>query len=630
MPDPSLPGQRVSPKRTLSLAARVTAFAALFSLALEYGFHDGQLPHVVEFSLPLTLQALAVLVFVAHYAVSLVAAGRVRSFLKRTWLDAVVIVSGITLLLTGFAEGHVSVLKAMVAYVLTVGVLDVSRLGFGVAGRRLSDPRARLRPARVMVTSFVAAILIGGCLLNLPRAMSVEHRHEEGHYLAKRVVNCFFTATSATCVTGLVVYDTGRDFSRFGQIVILVLIQLGGLGIMVFGSLFGMMAGRRLSLRSSLVLQDAMSHQVLGQVSRMVWFVVVLTFVCEAVGAVLLYPMWPESVGPRSERIFYSVFHAISAFCNAGFGLDGQSLIPYRGAWGVYAGIMPLIVLGGLGFPVLHDLTAWAAAWLRRPRPDAAAPVGIPRARPRRSAPRFSLHTRIALVSSAFLIVVPALCLFLLETRDWRRPSQKPAAPVACETTAVMADMGVADRALAALFQSVTARTAGFNSAAVDVNSMSTASHFLLCLLMFVGGSPASAAGGVKTLAAAVLFLAVYSTLRGRQHVEILGRTLPEQAVRRAGVVVVMMGLLVATVVLALCVTERAESTQEILFESVSACGTVGLSTGLTPRLTYGGRIIIMLAMFAGRLGPLTLLMALAGRSVSAPYEYPEESVVIS
>ncbi len=617
-------------RRRVFIAAQVSAFGALFSLALEYGFYEGQLPRIVAVVLPRTLQTLAVVLFVAHFIVSLVTAGRIGRFLKETWLDAVVILSGAALLLTRFAEGHLTVLKALVAYVLVVGVLNVSRLGIGAAGRRISDPRARLRPARLMVASFGAAILIGGGLLNLPRAMSVEHRHEEGHYLAKRFVNCFFTATSATCVTGLTVYDTGRDFTRFGQVVILALIQLGGLGIMVFGSLFGVIAGRRLSLRDSLILQDVMSHQVLGQVSRMMWFVIVATGVCEAIGAALLYPMWPASVGPCRERIFYSVFHAISAFCNAGFGLDARNLVPYRGAWGVYVSIMPLIVLGGLGFPVLYDLTARMAARLRRPAPDANAVPGIPRPRTPRRVPHFSLHTRIALTTSAFLIVVGALGLFLLETRDWRRPSQKPVAPVAAQVTAVMPDMNLPDRALAALFQSVAARTAGFNTAALDVNAMSTGSHFLLCMLMFVGGSPASTAGGVKTVAVAVLLLAVYSTLRGRRHVEVWGRTLPEQTVRRAGVVVVMMGLVVAIIVLALCVTERAESTQEILFESVSACGTVGLSTGLTPRLTYGGRIVIMAAMFVGRLGPLTLMMALAGRSIAAPYDYPQESVIIS
>ena len=476
--------------------------------------------------------------------------------------------------------------------------------------------RLSIRLPQALVLGYVVLILLGTYLLSLPFAA-------QGTPL--NVLDALFTATSAVCVTGLIVVDTATGFSRAGHLVIITLIQIGGLGIMTFSTFLLYVVSGRFSFHGRRLVMETLGTSNLSGLAPLLGSVFAFTVTMQAGGALLLWLAFSRTM-PVGDAAFHSSFHAVSAFCNAGFGLDSQSLVPYRGAWGVYGCIMPLIVLGGLGFPVLYDLAGWATTRLRRALPAAGDHAGLVRSRP----PRFSLHTRIALASSALLIVLPALCLFLLETRDWRRPSQKPAPSTIVRTTDVMADMSVPDRALAALFQSVTARTAGFNSAALDVDSMSTGSHFLLCLLMFVGGSPASTAGGIKTVAAPVLLLAVYSTLRGRQHVEVLGRTLPEPAVRRAGVVVVMMGLLVAGVALALCVTERAESTQEVLFESVSACGTVGLSTGLTPRLTYAGRAIIMLAMFAGRLGPLTLLIALAGRTTSAPYEYPRESVIIA
>jgi trk system potassium uptake protein TrkH len=485
----------------------------------------------------------------------------------------------------------------------------------------------------IMVTSFGALILIGGVLLSLPKSMSPELRDETGVYEAQRVLNCFFTSTSAACVTGLVVYDTGADFSRFGQCVILGLIQIGGLGIMIFGTLFGVLAGRNMSLRHSLTLQDSISHETIGHLRRTVRFILIITFGCELVGAVLLFPMWPAEAMSLEERLFASGFHAISAFCNAGFALQADSLVGYATAWPVYISIMPLIVVGGLGFPVLSDILGW----IRHKVSNRTGPMAwlIPGDGPkrRRGRPyRFSLHSKIVLASTALLIVLPVPFLVLFETApEWRSRGQIEESRLRAESEgsqATMIDQPIGKRLLGAVFQSVTTRTAGFNTVNLDTSSMSPASRFLMCLLMFIGGSPGSTAGGVKTAAFSVLFLGVVSTLKHRQNVECAGRTIPLTVLRKASVVVVVMFLVVSLTALALCYTESV-GLPEVLFESVSACGTVGLSTGLTGRLTVAGRIIIMAAMFAGRLGPLTLLVALAGREQSARYEYPEEQPII-
>ena len=616
--------------RGLGLAVKVALTAAVVSLCLEYG--SEQPPVRLGFLLGCQFAAVA-LVLIEHVH-RIIALRRRRLDVRPEAWGLGLIVAGALVILAVFEFARFPVLRAATISVVAVQGVLLLRVAVGVARFNLELSQSRLRPGRLMVLSFVGLILVGGGLLCLPKAMTPEHRHEEGPYEAKRVLNCFFTATSAVCVTGLVVYDTGSDFTPFGQTVILVLIQMGGLGIMIFGSLFGLLVGRQLSLRQSLVLQDALSHQTVGEIGRMIRFIVAITFAVEAIGAVLLYPMSDGWAGGTGGRVFYSVFHAVSAFCNSGFGLHADSLVPHSGAWQVYGVVMPAIVLGGLGFPVLHDL--YRRAWSMLPRRPAGAevvtrdPFDIRARRPRRH--RFSLHSKLVLISTAVLIVGPALLLLLFEsTREWRSRRQIETARLRADAegqVATMPEQSLPAQAVAALFQSVTARTAGFNTVHMDVDSMSPASHFLLCLLMFIGGSPASTAGGAKTVGIAVLMLGVYATLRRRAQVECFGRTIPFVVVRRAAAVVMVMFCVVAVVTLALCYTESA-SLQRVSFEAVSACGTVGLTTGLTDELTVPGRVIIILAMFVGRLGPLTVLIALAGRDAPGRYEYPEEAPII-
>ena len=600
----------------------------MVSLCLEYGFDTSPLP--VQVLLGFQFAAVGLYLVALVYRV-IVSSSRLVT-LRRNALDIGLIVGASLAILVLFQFADFPVLRAAAISVVLVQVLLAVRFGIGVVRFNLELSQSGMRPATLLVLSFVVLIVAGGLLLSLPRAMSPEHRHEQGPYEAKRILNCFFTSASATCVTGLVVLDTGQDFTRFGQTVILVLIQLGGLGIMIFGSLFGVLIGRNLSLRQALVLQDALSHRTIGQVRRMIHFIVAVTLICEAIGAALLYSMWGDQAATIGDRVFRSIFHGISAFCNAGFALQGDSLVSRRGAWQVYVSIMPLIVVGGLGFPVLDDLYRWARsglAWGGRARAR-VNPLAVSLNTP--PPHRFSLHTKLVLRATGLLILVPTLALLLFESvPEWRSRRQIEIAQLRRQAegcTSTMIDLPLPDRAAGALFQSVTARTAGFNTVLIDADSMSPASHFLLCLLMFVGGSPGSTAGGVKTVCVALLILGVYSVLRGRPNVECFGRTIPSAVMRRAAVLVVGMFAAVSLVTLALCYTEPA-SLQRVLFEAVSACGTVGLSTGLTDELTIAGRIIIMAAMFVGRLGPLTVLVALAGRASSARYEYPEEQPII-
>ena len=603
------------------LVAAIFAIAALVSLCLEYGFEEPPLP----IWLLLSVQVLSVAAYLAMVGVRFATAASLKTAVRRQAWDVILIVGAAVVLLGEAEYSGQRILKLGTIYVGTIQVLIVMRLLGGAVRWNLEMSQRRLHPARLLASSFLTVIIVGGCLLSLPKAMAPPHRAEQGHYATDRILNCFFTATSATCVTGLVVYDTGTDFTRFGQIVILVLIQLGGLGIMFFGSLFGVLVGKQLSLQQSLVLQDALSHRTVGQMGAIVRFIFATTFICETIGALLLYPMFAEHTQSVGDSIFFSIFHAISAFCNAGFALHDDSLIRYADHWAIYVSVMPLIVIGGLGFPVLHDLWGRVVTLLRPARvnyPEGS--ILMPQTRPVRRGRPLRLHSRLVLTTTLGLIVVGALLMFFVESVEWRSQVQREEGAALVS----MIDMSPGRRMLAALFQSVTARTAGFNTTSIDLNAMSPAGHFTLMLLMFIGGSPASTAGGVKTAAFAVLIVGLRGALRGRDNFEAFGRTIPVEVLRRASVVVVIMAMLVSVVTLALSVTE-AQPLREVMFEAVSACGTVGLSTGLTDQLTRAGRIIIMLAMFAGRLGPLTVLIALAGSRPAARFEYPPENVTI-
>ncbi|NOX59911.1 MAG: hypothetical protein GXP29_13785 [Planctomycetes bacterium] len=596
----------------------VLALAAAIALSLEYGFDEPPVSPLVL----LSVQLASILAYAASVAADFWTRTTWKTFVRRRWLDLVFLAGGAILLLVEFRESGQPLLRVGTVYVITIQVFLVARVLVGLVRWNLELSRKQLHTSRWLVASFAIAIVIGSCLLALPKAVSPERRQSAADDLPRHLAVSLFTATSATCVTGLAVYDTATDYSRFGQLVILILIQLGGLGIMISSTIVGMLVGQNLTLKQSLVLQSDLHRETVGSMRNTAWFVIVTTFVLESIGAVLCYPMFADTVSGTADRIFYSVFHAVSAFCNAGFSLQSDSFESLSASWGVYVSIMPLIVLGGLGFPVIQDLWGrFTFAFSRKPPHRDNYSVLRWSLPAKRRPKRLLLHTKIVLLSSLALIVVPAIMLFVFESVDWRGSA-------ASADSAMMADLGVFARAKAALFQSVTTRTAGFNTVPMDSQSLSPASHFTLMLLMFVGGSPASTAGGIKTVTVAVLVLGLLSTLRRKEQVELFGRTIPRELVERAGVLVVLMFALISAVVLALSMTETA-TMRELLFESVSACGTVGLSCGLSAQLTIPGQFIIMLAMFAGRLGPLTLMVALADKASPAHYEYPVERVTL-
>ncbi len=429
---------------------------------------------------------------------------------------------------------------------------------------------------QILAGSFVLLILAGAGLLMLPEC------HAPGQTIT--FLDALFTSTSAVCVTGLIVVDTATAWTRTGQVVILLLIQFGGIGIISFGALFAMLLGQRISFRQRQLLKEQFGEFTIVNILDIIPVVTLLTLAIELLGTIILLPRFVPQYG-IAVGLWHAVFHSISAFCNAGFSTFSTNLEGFKGDALVNLDICSLIVLGGLGFPVLAEI-------LER----------------KGNRKRLSLHTRVVLLTTATLIVAGALFLFIIETGF----------------SSEFRDLPLGSRILASLFQSVTARTAGFNT--IPIGRMAQASQLLLVFLMFIGGSPSGTAGGIKTTTFVVSIAAIWSVLNQRTEVNLLGRRLERNNVRRALVLVVLAAIILSVGLLFLLIFGSG-NLMELLLELVSAFGTVGLSTGITSSLTAGQRIVIILTMFVGRLGPMTFALALA-RPRAEQVRFPETNLL--
>jgi trk system potassium uptake protein TrkH len=580
-------------ERVLIGAAVAVSFIIVASFAFLFGFYRPPIPIPVL----LGIQTATFLVYLAIKVVRLLNAESKREYLIANWYEIPMLVAlAVVLFGSGrwFGLTYPSWVRHMAIAIYLI--VNVATRAFTVLVSLAATGR---NPAKTLVASFAVLILTGTALLALPRATRTS--------TPLGFTDALFTATSATCVTGLVVKDTGTDFTLMGQLVILTLIQLGGLGIVIFGAVLALLLGQSLGVRESVAMQDLLSAGTLGRINRMILFIFIATALIEFAGAAALLPMWDRVGGQHMgihHRWYYSVFHAVSAFCNAGFGLFNDSLVRYNRCWGVYLVICPLIILGGLGFGVLYDLglvlrdrvLRACQRFLRRPRPVF---LQAPK--------RMWLQTKIVLCVSVSLIVGGMLALWVFErlTGDTH--------------------FGVRE----ALFQSVTARTAGFST--VDIGVLSDASKLILILLMFIGGSPGGTAGGIKTVTLAVVVMAIVATLRRREEVQLFHRSVRLMLVRRAMTVIVLLAIALFATTLGLCITETSNdfTTMQMAFEAASALGTVGLSSGITPALTTAGKLIIIVAMLVGRLGPLTLLASMTFNLKLARYSYPDEAIVV-
>jgi trk system potassium uptake protein len=429
------------------------------------------------------------------------------------------------------------------------------------------------------VYGFAAMIAVGTVLLMLPLSSN------SGQFTS--FVDCLFTSTSAVCVTGLVVVDTLDHWSLFGQAVILILVQLGGLGFMLSTTLLLIAAGRKIGLRSRILVGESVGVSQIGGVVRLARNIILFTLISELVGAIIFYTRFSsESTWPVS--IWQSVFHAISAFNNAGFEIFGRSvsLMAFSDDYLVLLTTAVLIILGGISFVVVYNIYR------------------------NRGLHHSSVDTKLVLLISLILLALGTLVVLATE---YNSPD-------------TLGSMPLHLKILNSFFQSVTARSCGFHS--IDTNALIVYTLFFIMILMYIGGSTGSTAGGIKVNTFGLIVITVWNTIRGKEHPGAFGREFSVIQIFRAMTLLVISLGIIALVFFVLSITENFSSI-EILFETVSAVGTVGLSTGVTPGLSVAGKVIIAITMFIGRLGPLTLIMALAGVHRASKYHYPQDSVRI-
>lgn len=439
--------------------------------------------------------------------------------------------------------------------------------------------------SRTICTGFLALIIVGTLLLMLPFATA------SGDWNSPLVA--LFTATSAVCVTGLIVVDTGTYFSSFGQVIVLALIQLGGLGYMTATTLLLLLVGRRLCLKDRLAIQQAMETAELANVNKLLVSIISMTLIFELAGAFLLMPTFITDFG-LGRSLWLSIFHSISAFNNAGFSLFSDSLIQYaENAWPM-AVISGLIILGGIGYQVIMEAFLW----------------GRDRLQGRKKRTVFSLHFRIVTSTTLVLLLLGTLAFLLIEY----------------DNPKTLAGEGFGLKILLAGFQSVVMRTAGFNS--IDIGAMETSALFVAIALMFVGASPGSTGGGIKTTTVRILLMSTLAALRGRDEVDCYQRQIPTTRVLKALAVVVASAISVIIITTCISVTDPNLSFIGILFEAVSAFATVGLSTGITADLSILGQLFIIAAMYIGRVGILLLISALLGDPSPTSIHFPEEDLL--
>ncbi|OPX87504.1 MAG: Ktr system potassium uptake protein B [Pelotomaculum sp. PtaB.Bin104] len=434
----------------------------------------------------------------------------------------------------------------------------------------------RLDPSQILVIGFGIVILIGSFLLSTPWAV------KEGSI---NWLTALFTATSAVCVTGLVVVDTQTHWTLFGQVIILLLIQIGGLGIMSFATFFFLLLGKKINLRQRIIMQQAINKHSVEGIVNIFRYLLFFSFTIEAIGTILLAIHWTSLMGIK-KALWFGLFHSVSAFNNAGFDLFGnfRSLTGFSTDLITNFIISSLIILGGLGFVVVHEIYSL------------------------KKVAKLSLHAKVTLISTAILIITGTILI------------------LSCEYNHALSEYTWSGKLVASYFQAVTPRTAGFNT--VDLGGLLIPTQLLIMVLMFIGGSPGSTAGGIKTTTFTLLWLAIYSLLKGKKDTEIYGRRIRYEDVLRALSIALLSVFFIIFITFLILLTHKTDMLKA-MFEVISALGTVGLTLGLTTDLNSLGRVLIIITMFVGRLGPLTIGYALAYQKKQPDLRYPEGKIML-
>lgn len=442
----------------------------------------------------------------------------------------------------------------------------------------------RKNPGLIIAGSFMCVALLGMVLFSMPWITV------DGEGLA--FIDAAFMAVSGSCIIGLSVVDVGTELTFWGQLVLLCFIQIGGVGFMTLATAVFAALGIRMGFSYRNVMKESLNHQTYYDIFSLVLTVVRYMFLFEGIGFLLLACRFVPLYG-WAKGLWYSLFHAVSAFNNAGFGLFADSLEGFVGDWYVNAVFMFLIIIGGLGFVVIKELIT---QWKKKEEPFEFV--------------RFSLNTKVVLIMTALLLGVGTVAYFCIEYTN----------------PATLGPLSLPEKFLAALFQSVTSRTAGFST--IDLGNMQNPSLLIMMALMFIGGAPGSTAGGIKTTTFGVILLAVYAVIRGREDLTVLGRRITVPTILKSLAVIVVSMMMVLTFLIILSMVENIGLLQ-LAFEVISAFSTTGASIGATARLSVLGKLILMLTMFLGRIGPLTMMLMLTVKSKKSKIQYPEGQIMI-
>ena len=443
----------------------------------------------------------------------------------------------------------------------------------------MKGDKEQISPSRKLILGFLSVIAVGVFLLMLPFSL------KEGKSL--NFLEALFTVVSAVCVTGLTVVDVSEVFSPLGDVILIALIQIGGLGVMTFSSIVFLLAGQKMTLYTRILLKEERNANSVGEILNFVRLMLLTVFIIESIGAVILIHEF-RKIMPHEQAIYYGIFHSISAFCNAGFSLFSNSLENFRGNSVISLTISYLIILGGMGFAIINSFIMMI----------------------RKGVSRFTLTSKLAIHISMILTFGGAVLFFLLEFSN----------------SATLSPLPWSEKIISSVFQSVTLRTAGFNT--IPLGNLRRATVFMACIWMLIGASPGSTGGGIKTTTLGVILFYVIGIIRGKEHVEIFNRRLDWDVMNKALALLVVSLSYIALVILFLLVLEPF-SMEKIVFEVVSAFGTVGLTMGITPYLSVTSKLVIIVTMFVGRLGPMTIALALGEKKKKARVQYPKEDILI-
>ena len=584
-------------KQIIEKIILVLSFAGFALVIYEEGFKNPFLASSVSY---LSLKVMLSLIWAGYVALYFLVKSKTPLTNKRiSELIAILLIS--TVLAFIFTDYTVPGLSMMTQVatdrvlvdLLVAGVflIELSKLSLGVN-------ELKLNPPLIFILSFLVLIMIGTVLLLLPNASNEPIN----------LIDALFTSTSAVCVTGLIVLDTAKDFTLFGQLIIMMLFQLGGLGMMTFTSFFGFFFKGSFSIQNQLFLRDFINEESFGEIFKTLMKVILFTVLVEAVGAILIFMSLDEQLfGGMGEMVFFSVFHSVSGFCNAGFSIlsDGLYQEGFRDNYNMQLIIAFLIVLGGIGFPVVLNYYGYVKHVL----------IGTYRKvvyqESYRHVPRVvNIGTRLVVITTGILILVGFFSFWVLEYDH------------------TLEGLSAYGKFVTSLFGAVTPRTAGFNT--VDMMAMSVPTVLIYLFLMWVGASPGSTGGGLKTSTFAVAILSSFSIAKGKDRVEVFRREISVSTLKKAFAVTFLSFIAISLSVFALKLFDRELPLLSAVFEAFSAFSTVGLSLGITAGLSFGSKLVLILTMFVGRVGILTLLIALSREVKNLSYRYPEENVFVT